>query len=47
MLAQKVSIQWNRDTEDFNIKTYNRDHEVRFENGVTIPSKLINAISAR
>ena len=31
MLAHKVSIQWNRDTEDFNIKTYNRDHEVRFE----------------
>ena len=47
MLAHKVSIQWNRDTEDFNKKTYNRDHEVRFENGVTIPSKLINAISAR
>ena len=47
MLAHKVSIQWNRDTEDFNIKTYNRDHEVCFENGVTIPSKLINAISAR
>ena len=34
MLAHKESIQWNRDTEDFNQKTYNGAHEVRFENGV-------------
>ena len=47
MLAHRVSIQWNRDTEDFNKKTYNRDHEELFVNGVTIPSKLINEISAR
>jgi organic hydroperoxide reductase OsmC/OhrA len=38
MSEQKASIQWKRDTEDFNIKTYNRDHEVCFENGVVIPA---------
>ena len=38
MSEHKASIQWKRDTEDFNIKTYNRDHEVRFENGVIIPA---------
>ena len=38
MSEHKASIQWKRDTEDFNIKTYNRDHEVRFENGVAIPT---------
>jgi len=38
MSAHKASIQWKRDTEDFNIKTYNRDHEVHFENGVVIPA---------
>ena len=47
MLAHQVSIKWNRDTEDCNKKTYNRDHEELHENGVTIPSKLINEISAR
>ena len=36
MSEYKASIQWKRDTEDFNIKTYNRDYEVRFENGVLI-----------
>jgi organic hydroperoxide reductase OsmC/OhrA len=36
MSEHKASIQWKRYTEDFNIKTYNRDHEVRFENGVVI-----------
>ena len=38
MSEHKASIQWKRDTEDFNIKTYNRDHEVHFENGVVIPA---------
>ena len=47
MLAHTLSIQWNRDTEDCNKMTYNRDHEELFENGVTITSKLINEISAR
>ena len=36
MSEYKASIQWKRDTEDFNIKTYNLDHEVRFEDGVLI-----------
>ena len=40
MSEHKASIQWKRDTEDFNIKTYNRDHEVRFENGVLIPASV-------
>ena len=40
MLKNKASIQCKRDTEDFNIKTYNSDHEVRFENGVLIPASV-------
>ena len=38
MSEHKASIQWKRDTEDFNIKTYNRDHEVRVDNSVVIPT---------
>ena len=38
MSEHKAGIQWKRDTVDFNIKTYNRDHEVRFDNGVVIPA---------
>ena len=38
MSDYKASIQWKRDTEDFNIKTHNRDHEVRFENSILIPA---------
>jgi organic hydroperoxide reductase OsmC/OhrA len=38
MSEHKASIQWKSDTEDFNIKTYNPDHEVRIENGVVIPA---------
>ncbi len=45
MSAHKASIQWKRITEDFNIKTYNRDHEVRFENGVTISSSAAVAFN--
>ena len=45
MSAHKASIQWKRDTEDFNIKTYNRDHEVRFENGVAIPTSAAAAFN--
>ena len=37
MSEQKASIQWKNNTEYFNIKTYNLDHEVRFENGFLIP----------
>ena len=36
MSEHKARIQWKSDTEYFNIKTYNRDHELRFENGVVI-----------
>ena len=45
MSAHKASIQWKRITEDFNIKTYNRNHEVRFENGVTISSSATVAFN--
>ena len=38
MFEHKASIQWKRDTENSNIKTYNCAHEVRFENGVVIPA---------
>ena len=36
MGQHKTSIHWERDTEQFNIKSYNRDHVIRFENGVVI-----------
>ena len=45
MSEHKASIQWKRDSEDFNIKTYNRDHEVRFENGVAIPTSAAAAFN--
>ena len=37
MSEHKASIQWKLDTENFNIKTNNRNHEVRFVNCVIIP----------
>ena len=36
MGQHKTSIHWERDTEHFNIKSFNRDHVIRFENGVVI-----------
>ena len=36
MGQHKTSIHWERDTEHFNIKSFNRDHIIRFENGVVI-----------
>ena len=36
MGQHKTSILWERDTEHFNIKSFNRDHVIRFENGVVI-----------
>ena len=36
MGQHKTSILWKRDTEHFNIKSFNRDHVIRFENGVVI-----------
>ena len=41
MGQHKTSIHWERDTGHFNIKSFNRDHVIRFENGVAI-----NATSA-
>jgi organic hydroperoxide reductase OsmC/OhrA len=41
MSEHKTSIQWKYDTEEFNIKTYNRDYEVRFDNGVVIPASAV------
>ncbi len=38
MSEHKASTHWKRETEDFNIKTFKRDHEIRFPNGVTIQS---------
>ena len=36
MGQHKTRIHWERDTEHFNIKSLNRDHVIRFENGVVI-----------
>ena len=36
MGQHKTSIHWERDTGHFNIKSFNRDHVIRFENGVVI-----------
>ena len=36
MGQHKTSIHWERDTEHFNIKSFNRDHVIRFENEVVI-----------
>ena len=36
MGQHKTSIHWERDTEHFNIKSFNHDHVIRFENGVVI-----------
>ena len=41
MGQHKTSIHWEHDTGHFNIKSFNRDHVIRFENGVAI-----NATSA-
>ncbi|MBC8257495.1 MAG: OsmC family protein [SAR324 cluster bacterium] len=38
MSEHKARIYWERATQDFNIRSYNRDHEVRFDNGVVIQS---------
>ena len=38
MSEHKASTRWKRDTDDFNIKTFKRDHEIHFENGVVIHS---------
>ena len=36
MGQHKTSIHWERDTWHYNIKSFNRDHVIRFENGVAI-----------
>ena len=36
MGQHKTSIHWERDTEHFNIKSFNHDHVIRFKNGVVI-----------
>ena len=36
MGQHKTSIHWESDTEHFKIKSFNRDHVIRFENGVVI-----------
>ena len=38
MSEHKASIQQKRYTENLNKKTYNHDHEVRFDNGIVIPA---------
>jgi organic hydroperoxide reductase OsmC/OhrA len=48
MSEHKVTIDWKRETSDFDYKTYNRDHNWMFDAGVTVrasatPSYLGNA----
>lgn len=36
MSEHKVTINWKRTSEDFSLKTYNRDHVWEFEGGETV-----------
>ena len=36
MSLHAVSIEWNRQTTDFQYETYSRDHQWAFPNGVTV-----------
>jgi organic hydroperoxide reductase OsmC/OhrA len=36
MSEHRISLKWDRESEDFSYKTYNREHEIRFKNGVTL-----------
>ena len=48
MGQHKTSIHWERDTEHFNIKSFNRDHVIRFENGVgSMPLRHRNSQETR
>jgi organic hydroperoxide reductase OsmC/OhrA len=36
MSEHKITLKWDRESEDFAYKTYNREHSVSFKNGKTI-----------
>jgi organic hydroperoxide reductase OsmC/OhrA len=36
MSEHPVKLQWNRATPDFDLKSYNRGHDVTFKNGQTV-----------
>lgn len=36
MSEHKINLIWERESEDFAYKTYNREHTVRFKNGKTV-----------
>src|SRR5262245_1301675 len=36
MSEHKATIEWRRETPDFAYQTYNRDHEWRFDAGITV-----------
>jgi len=38
MGQHKATIAWHRTSSDFTYESYNRDHEWRFENGMSIPA---------
>lgn len=38
MSEHRVTVTWNRSTEDFTYETYSRSHAWEFEGGVTVPA---------
>lgn len=36
MSEHRITLQWKRQTPDFDYKTYNRDHRVTFKNGESL-----------
>lgn len=43
MSEHKVTTQWKRESEDFDLKTYNRGHEWHFEGGVVVKASAAAA----
>ena len=37
MSEHVVDVSWSRGEHEFTYQTYNRDHEWRFDGGVTVP----------
>ena len=44
MGQHKTSIHWERDTEHSNIKSFNRDHVIRFENKARRSGFIANSV---
>lgn len=36
MSEHKINLTWKRETEDFNVKTYSREHTIRFSGGTSV-----------